>query len=332
MKIAIDAFGGDNSPDEVIKGAALAVEEYGVEIFLVGDKQLLKSRFDTLSVSGRNVEIIHADGIIGVEDNPTDIRKAKAGCSMGMTLKLVSQGVANAAVSAGSTAALVVGGTMVVGRLKGVKRPALATIMPSTNGFYMLLDVGANLECRAEMLLQFAVMGSVYMEKIMNIKNPRVGLLNVGTEDKKGRELELKALSLLSEAPVNFIGNIEGRDPILARCDVVVTDGFTGNVYLKVVEGMGSFMKVGFKTIFTTNIAAKIGYLLSKKGLKKFADSIDYKEVGGTPLLGCNGAVFKAHGSSDAHAFKNAIRQAREFVKRDVLREIEKNLKELGSL
>lgn len=329
MIIAVDAFGGDNSPDEVLKGAVLAVERYDVGIILTGDEGRIKSRMSALGLSYKNITIENANGVIEVSDNPLDIRKDKADCSMGKAIKLVATGKADAVVSAGSTAALVVGGTMVVGRIKGVKRPALAPIMPSSTGFYMLLDGGANLECRPEMLLQFGVLGSVYMQKIMKIEAPRVGLLNVGTEDKKGRELEHETLSLLRSAPLNFIGNIEGRDPVLGECDVVVTDGFTGNVYLKAIEGMGKFIKIGLNDIFKTNTKTKIGYLLSKKGVKNFSRRMDYKEVGGSPLLGTSRPVIKAHGSSDAKAFVNAIRQAKEFVENNVIAEMEQSLAEL---
>ncbi|MDR1754749.1 MAG: phosphate acyltransferase PlsX [Eubacterium sp.] len=329
MRIAVDAFGGDNAPDEAIKGAVWAAVEYGVDIILTGDKDKLEERLSALSLAGGNIKIVDADGVIQIEDNPLDIRKEKAGTSMGKAFQLLASGQADAFVSAGSTAALVVGGTMIAGRIKGVKRPALAPIMPSTKGFYMLLDGGANLDCRPEMLLQFAVLGSVYMQKIMNINNPRVGLLNIGTEDKKGRELELLALDLMRSAPINFIGNVEGRDPILGGCDVAVTDGFTGNVYLKAVEGMGGFIKHGMEGIFNTDLTTKLGYLFSKKGIKNFAKTMDYKEVGGSPLLGCKSAVIKAHGSSDSRAFKNAIRQARDFIERGVVFEMEKSLQEV---
>ncbi len=326
MKIAVDAFGGDNSPNAVIEGAVQAVREYGVEIILTGDKEKIISRFAELSLPMDNITIVDADGIIRIEDNPLDIRKDKLNTSMGKAFQLVTSGEADAFVSAGSTAALVVGGTMLTGRLKGIKRPALAPIMPSKDGFYIFLDGGANLECRPEMLVQFAIMGSVYAGKIMGINTPRVGLLNVGTEEEKGRELEHQTFELLGKAPINFIGNIEGRDPTMGMCDVAITDGFTGNVYLKTVEGMGAFMKLSLNNIFKRSLGSKIGYLLAKKGVTSLGKKMDYKEVGGSPLLGSAKPVIKAHGSSDARAFKNAIRQAKEFVENDVNTEIENNL------
>ena len=317
MRIAVDAFGGDNAPDEVIKGAAAAVKEYGVEVVLTGDEKKINERIAALGIDRTGISIEDADGVIQIEDDPMDIRKAKADCSMGKAFKLVNEGKADAFVSAGSTAAIVVGGTVVTGRLKGVKRPALVPIMPSTEGLYLLLDGGANAECRPEMLLQFAVMGSVYQEKIMGIKNPRVGLLNIGAEEEKGRELEHGAYELLKNSGLNFVGNVEGRDVPLGAVDVVVTDGFTGNIFLKTVEGMGKFMKKALKEDIFGGGLSKVGALFSMKGIKKISKQMDYREVGGSPLLGSAKPVFKAHGSSDALAFKNAIRQAKEFVEKD---------------
>lgn len=322
IRVAMDAFGGDNAPDEVIKGAALAVKEYGVEVILCGDEAKVRERMKALGVSVENISVKNAEGIIRIEDNPTDIRKAKLNSSMGTAFQLVKNGEADAFISAGSTAALVVGGTTIIGRIKGVKRPSLAPIIPSVNQCYILLDGGANVECRPEMLQQFGVMGSVYMDKIMNVQSPRVGLLNVGAEEEKGRELELEAHKLLKSSPLNFIGNIEGREAALGGCDVLVTDGFTGNVYLKTVEGMGKFMKVSLKNIFFRNIGTKIGAVFTMKGIRELSAKMDYRETGGSPLLGTSKPVIKAHGSSDATAFKNAVRQAKEFIENNVIEEI----------
>ena len=322
ITVAMDAFGGDNAPDEVIKGAEQAVKAYGVGIILCGDENKIKERMKALGISENNITVRNADGVIKIEDNPTDIRKSKLNSSMGTAFQLVKNGEADAFISAGSTAALVVGGTTLIGRIKGVKRPSLAPIIPSVNQSYILLDGGANVECRPEMLAQFAVMGSVYMDKIMNVQSPRVGLLNVGTEDEKGRELELEAHKLLSEGPVNFTGNIEGREAVLGGCDVLVTDGFTGNIYLKTVEGMGKFMKISLKQLFFKNIGTKIGAAFTMKGIKALSAKMDYRETGGSPLLGTAKPVIKAHGSSDARAFKNAVRQAKEFIENNVIEEI----------
>ncbi len=326
ITVAMDAFGGDNAPDEVIKGAEQAVKAYGVGIILCGDENKIKERMKALGISENNITVRNADGVIKIEDNPTDIRKSKLNSSMGTAFQLVKNGEADAFISAGSTAALVVGGTTLIGRIKGVKRPSLAPIIPSVNQSYILLDGGANVECRPEMLAQFAVMGSVYMDKIMNVQSPRVGLLNVGTEDEKGRELELEAHKLLSEGPVNFTGNIEGREAVLGGCDVLVTDGFTGNIYLKTVEGMGKFMKISLKQLFFKNIGTKIGAAFTMKGIKALSAKMDYRETGGSPLLGTAKPVIKAHGSSDARAFKNAVRQAKEFIENNVIEEITSTL------
>ena len=326
ITVAMDAFGGDNAPDEVIKGAEQAVKAYGVGIILCGDENKIKERMKALGISENNITVRNADGVIKIDDNPTDIRKSKLNSSMGTAFQLVKNGEADAFISAGSTAALVVGGTTLIGRIKGVKRPSLAPIIPSVNQSYILLDGGANVECRPEMLAQFAVMGSVYMDKIMNVQSPRVGLLNVGTEDEKGRELELEAHKLLSEGPVNFTGNIEGREAVLGGCDVLVTDGFTGNIYLKTVEGMGKFMKISLKQLFFKNIGTKIGAAFTMKGIKALSAKMDYRETGGSPLLGTAKPVIKAHGSSDARAFKNAVRQAKEFIENNVIEEITSTL------
>ena len=330
MKIAVDAFGGDNAPDEVIKGAVDAVKMYGVNIILTGNEAIIHDRFKALGLSEEGIEVVDADGVIQIEDNPLDIRKAKKNCSMGKAFQLVVNGEADAFVSAGSTAAIVVGGTMITGRLKGIKRPSLTPLLPGANGTYLLTDGGANSECRPEMLLQFAVMGSIYMEKVMGVKNPRVGLLNIGTEEEKGRELEQQTYELLKKSGLNFVGNTEAREVPLSAVDVIVTDGFTGNIYLKTVEGMGKFMKKALKeTIFGGGLA-KIGALFSMKGIKKVTKQMDYRETGGSPLLGSAYPVFKAHGSSDAVAFRNAIRQAKDFVEKNINKEIETALAALG--
>lgn len=322
MKIAVDAFGGDNAPDEVIKGAVQAAEKLGVTVILTGDETKIRERFQALGLSDKGIEIVHADGVIQIEDNPLEIRKSKADSSMGTAFRLVTEGKADAFVSAGSTAAIVVGGTMITGRIKGVKRPSLTPIMPSVNGYYLLTDGGANAECRPEMLLQFAVMGSIYMNRVMGVASPRVGLLNIGAEDEKGRDLEREANELLKRSPLNYVGNTEAREVPLGAVDVIVTDGFTGNIYLKTVEGMGKFMKKALKeTIFGSGLA-RIGALFSLKGIKAVTKQMDYREVGGSPLLGAAKPVFKAHGSSDAAAFYNAIRQARDFVGKKVNEEI----------
>lgn len=328
MKIAIDAFGGDNAPDEVVKGAVDAVKEYGVDIVLTGDTKKLDECFERLGLSKDHITFEQADGVIEIEDNPKMILKEKKNCSMGVAMQMVADGRADAMISAGSTAALVMGGTLIVKRIKGVKRPSLTPVMPGLNNMYILLDGGANVDCRPDMLRQFAVMGSVYMNKIMGVASPKVGLLNVGAEEEKGRELEQETYALLKNSTLNFTGNVEARNAALGEVDVVVTDGFTGNIYLKTVEGMGKFMKASLKNIFFRNLGTKIGAMFTMKGIKEISKQMDYRETGGSPLLGTAKPVLKAHGSSDALAFKNAVRQAKDFVERNVIAEMEKVLSE----
>lgn len=324
MKIVIDGFGGDNSPDEVLKGAALAVKQLGIEVAVTGDIDTLKSRMGQLGISDEGIELVPAEGVIRVEDNPRSILKEKSGTSMGVAFRYLAEGKADAVISAGSTAAIVMGGTMIGKRIKGVKRTALVPLMPAQGGVrYCVLDGGANLECRPEMLQQFAVMGSIFMQKTMGIEKPRVGLLNIGTEDEKGRELEHETLKLLRNTPsINFVGYVEGRDVPLGAVDVLITDGFTGNVYLKACEGMGALMKNAMKSMFFANLKTKIGALFVRKQIKQFSAQMDYKTIGGAPLLGTAKPVFKAHGSSDAAAFLGAFRQAKLFVENNAIEEM----------
>lgn len=332
MKIVIDGFGGDNSPDEVLKGAALAVKELGIQVAVTGEPDVLKSRMEALRIPDSGIEIVEAHGVITTEDNPRSILKENAGTSMGTAFNMLARGEADAAISAGSTAAIVIGGTMICKRLKGVKRTALVPLMPAKGGVrYCVLDGGANVECRPEMLQQFAVMGSTFMQKTMGIENPRVGLLNIGTEDEKGRELEHEAKKLLEQTPVNFVGYVEGRDVPLGAVDVLVTDGFTGNVYLKACEGMGALMKDAMKSMFFANLKTKLGALLVKKQIGEFSKQMDYKTIGGAPLLGTAKPVFKAHGSSDAVAFLGAFRQAKRFVENKAIEEMADTLAALSA-
>lgn len=324
MKIVIDGFGGDNSPDEVLKGAALAVKQLGIEVAVTGDIDTLKSRMGQLGIPEKGIELVAAEGVIRVEDNPRSILKEKSGTSMGVAFRYLADGKADAVISAGSTAAIVMGGTMIGKRIRGVKRTALVPIMPAEGGVrYCVLDGGANLECRPEMLQQFAIMGSIFMQKTMGVENPRVGLLNIGTEDEKGRALEQETLKLLRNTPsINFVGFVEGRDVPLGAVDVLVTDGFTGNVYLKACEGMGALMKNALKSMFLANIKTKLGALFVRKQIKQLSAQMDYKTVGGAPLLGTAKPVFKAHGSSDAAAFLGAFRQAKSFVENNAVEEM----------
>ncbi|MBQ4154848.1 MAG: phosphate acyltransferase PlsX [Clostridia bacterium] len=329
MKIIVDAFGGDNAPLSVLEGSAAAVKEYGTEILLSGNEAEIKRVAKENNISLEGMEILNATDIISMHDDPTDILKAKAESSMAVGMKALAEGKGDAFVSAGSTGALVVGGTLIVKRIKGVKRPALASMIPGKNGNYLMLDIGANAECRPEMLQQFGIMGSVYMENVEGKKNPTVALLNIGTEDTKGGELQKESYALLKTAPVNFVGNVESREIPKGDVDVVVADGFTGNIALKLIEGVSSTMFSMIKGVLYSSLKNKIAALMIKKGLYSIKAKADYSEVGGAPLLGTKAPVIKAHGSSNGYAFKNAIRQAITFSETGVIEKITKGLSEV---
>ena len=329
MRIIVDAFGGDHAPLEVLKGCALAKEEYGVEITLCGDEEKIRACAKDNGIALDGMDILHAPAVIPVEADPTTLLKEYADSSMAMGMKALKNGEGDAFVSAGSTGALVVGASLIVKRLKGVRRVGLATVIPNANKFYLLMDAGANAECRPEMLAQFGVMGRVYMERLKGVENPRVGLINIGTEETKGLELQLESYKLLQKAPVNFIGNVEARGLALGECDVAVCDGFVGNVALKLTEGLAKYFSNELKGMFMANLKTKIAALLMKDKIAAFKKSMDYKEHGGAPLLGASLPVIKAHGSPDARAFKNAIRQAKEYVDNKVIEEMQNALHEL---
>lgn len=321
MRVIVDAFGGDNAPLEVIKGCARAVSELGVNVVLTGSRNKIEKCAAENGISLSGIEIEHTDDVFDIHEEPKEIIKSGSNSSMALGLRLLSEGKGNAFVSAGSTGALVMGATFIVKRIKGIKRVAPSPVMPADKGSFVLVDAGANTECRPEMLVQFAVMGSAYMEKVMGVKDPRVGLLNIGSEETKGRELEIAAYKLLEESGLNFVGNIEARDMPKGEVQVVVTDGFTGNIALKLYEGMGSFFSKKLKWIFSG--LGKIGAIVSLGKIKELRRQMDYKEVGGSALLGVKKPVIKAHGSSDATAFFNAVRQAKKIVDGNVIGEIE---------
>lgn len=321
MRVIVDAFGGDNAPLEVIKGCARAVSELGVNVVLTGSRNKIEKCAAENGISLSGIEIEHTDDVFDIHEEPKEIIKSGSNSSMALGLRLLSEGRGDAFVSAGSTGALVMGATFIVKRIKGIKRVAPSPVMPADKGSFVLVDAGANTECRPEMLVQFAVMGSAYMEKVMGVKDPKVGLLNIGSEETKGRELEIAAYKLLEESGLNFVGNIEARDMPKGEVQVVVTDGFTGNIALKLYEGMGSFFSKKLKWIFSG--LGKIGAIVSLGKIKELRRQMDYKEVGGSALLGVKKPVIKAHGSSDATAFFNAVRQAKKIVDGNVIGEIE---------
>ncbi len=321
MRVIVDAFGGDNAPLEVIKGCARAVSELGVNVVLTGSRNKIEKCAAENGISLSGIEIEHTNDVFDIHEEPKEIIKSGSNSSMALGLRLLSEGKGDAFVSAGSTGALVMGATFIVKRIKGIKRVAPSPVMPADKGSFVLVDAGANTECRPEMLVQFAVMGSAYMEKVMGVKDPKVGLLNIGSEETKGRELEIAAYKLLEESGLNFVGNIEARDMPKGEVQVVVTDGFTGNIALKLYEGMGSFFSKKLKWIFSG--LGKIGAIVSLGKIKELRRQMDYKEVGGSALLGVKKPVIKAHGSSDATAFFNAVRQAKKIVDGNVIGEIE---------
>lgn len=332
MKIIVDAFGGDNAPLEVIKGSRMAVDELGYEIVLVGNEKIIKDEAEKNNISLSGITIVHAPDVISMDDEPMDVMKSKSNSSMSKGLQLLALGEGDAFVSAGNSGALAVGATLKVKRIKGIKRCAFAPVIPKDKGFFMLIDSGANVECRPEMLRQFAVMGYIYMKNVMVVENPRVGLANVGTEKTKGDELRYETFNLLQETKnINFIGNIEARDIPGDIADVVVADGFTGNIILKLYEGMAKSVFGKIKDIFKKNFKGKLAASLIMPELKELKKSMDYSEHGGAPLMGISNPVFKAHGSSDAKTFKSAIRLAGEYVKRNVVGLISKSLEEYNS-
>ncbi len=327
MKIIVDAFGGDNAPLEIIKASRMACDEFGYEIVLVGDESKIKAVSEKNKISLENILIEHADDVMSMEDHPTEIMKSKSNSSMAQGLRLLSEDKGDAFVSAGNSGALCVGATLIVKRIKGVKRCAFAPVIPKSKGFFMLIDSGANIECRPEMLRQFGIMGSVYMKNVMTVANPRVGLVNIGTEKTKGGESLCEAFNLLEKSDINFIGNIEARDIPGDVADVVVTDGFTGNVILKFYEGMAKTLLGKFKEILTKDFKNKIAASIIRPDIIEMKKHMDYKEYGGAPLIGISKSVFKAHGNSDAKTFKNAIRLAAEYSKRNVVKLITDSLK-----
>lgn len=323
MRIIIDAMGGDNAPLEIIKGAMLAVEEYGVDIVLVGDENKINSCINDNNINLVNTEIVNADTVITMHDDPKSVLKAKAGSSMAVGFRLLNEGYGDAFVSAGNTGAITVGATLITKRIKGVKRPAIASIMPSSSKPFLLMDCGANSECRAVFLEQFGLMGSLYMKHIMKYDNPTVALANNGSEETKGTPVIREAYELMKNAPYNFIGNIEGRRIPYGDADVVVADGFTGNLILKTYEGVAKVLMSGIKDAFMKNTVSKLSYLGVKSGIDDMKKQFDYKEYGGAVLLGVKKPVIKAHGSADARTFKNAIKQAVWFIENDLIAEIE---------
>ena len=331
IRIAVDAMGGDNAPAATIAGCAdaLAKGDARVHLLLVGQKDAIEAELAKHSADKSRYTIIDAPEVIGTDEAPTAALRQKKNSSLVVGLNLVKSGDAGAFVSAGSTGALLAGATLIVGRIKGVERPALATVLPNAKGWTFHIDVGANVDAKPSYLVQFAQMGAVYMESVMNVPNPRVGLINIGAEREKGNALTKETYELLEAAQgINFTGNVEPRDLPLGAVDVAVCDAFVGNVILKYSEGFSKAMFGMIKEELMGGFASKIGAALSKGAFGRLKKRFDYKEVGGAPFLGLNGLVVKAHGSSDARAFMNAIRQCCEFIDKDVTGKIAKNIQD----
>ena len=332
MRIIVDAMGGDNAPTAPVMGALDAAKEYGVEIALVGrGEDILKVLKDNgMAELPQGVEIVHAGQVVEMCDNPATAFKEKKDSSLTVGLDLLRSGKGDAFVSAGSTGALLSGATLVAKRIKGIRRAALAPLVPTKGGGSVLIDCGATAECTPEYLLQFAYMGSFYAGRVLGRPEPRVGLLNIGTEPSKGTDLQRETYALLKQAGdegrINFAGNVEAREAVEGAVDVIVADGYSGNIFLKTLEGAGLYLAGEVKKMFKKSTRTKLAALLMKDGIRDFKKLLDAGEVGGTALMGISKPVIKAHGSSDAYAMKNAVRQAVSYAGSGLIEDITENI------
>lgn len=317
--IALDAMGGDHAPAEIIAGALLARTELKIDVALVGAKEVIEAELARQGESPSAFEIIHASEAISMDEHPAQAVRAKRDASINVAMGMVKRGVAGAFVSAGSTGAVMASALVTLGRIQGIERPALGTVAPFSETGILVLDVGANADVKPNYLVQFAQMGSVYAERVMGVKNPRVALLNIGSEDTKGSELIQEVYVRLGKAGVNFVGNIEGGEVHQGKADVIVTDGFTGNVAVKVSEGVADFIFRELRTALTSKLQYKIAAMILRPGLLKLRDRMDPGTYGAVPLLGVNGVVMIAHGNSDARAIKNALRFAHDAASSGML-------------
>ena len=328
--VIIDAMGGDNAPFEIVKGGLTAAAELGVKVIFAGDEADIRASAKSAGMENAAYEVIHTSEVFAMEDDPALISREKSNTSLALGLKALSEGKGDAFVTAGSTGALLTGATLFVKRIKGIRRAALAPIIPTAEGGALLIDCGANVDCTPEYLLQFGVMGGFYAEKVMGRQKARVGLLNIGAEETKGGALRKDAYKYLKKAGgegrINFVGNVEGRDVMLGTCDVVVSDGYSGNIMLKTMEGVGIYFSRLLKGMFYKNILTKLAALLVKGELNKIKKLMDYTETGGAPLMGISKPVIKAHGSSNAKALKNAVRQAVIYHESGMVNDIMANI------
>ncbi|SKA76319.1 phosphate:acyl-[acyl carrier protein] acyltransferase [Clostridium sp. USBA 49] len=330
MKLAVDGMGGDFAPDAVVQGCVDAVREFGIDIILTGPEYILKDKLKKYDYPKEKIKLLDSNEIITPNEEPLKALKNKKDSSLVKALELVKLKEADAILSAGSTGALMAGASLIVGRIKGIKRVALAPIMPGKNAPFMIIDAGANVDCKAVYLIQFALMGKIYFENILNIKNPSIGLVNIGTEEEKGNELTKKTYNLLKQTNFNFIGNIEPRDIPNGNVNIVVCDGFIGNTILKTYEGVALSIFSMLKDEIMSSLRKKIGGLLLKPVFEDFKKKFDYTEYGGSAFLGANGIVIKAHGSSNSKAFKNAIKQSINFYENDIINKIKYELEKLN--
>lgn len=332
MRIIVDAMGGDNAPQAPVRGAMQAIKEYGVEVTLVGRGEdiLEVLHGDGVTDLPAGLEITHAGQVVEMCDNPATAFKEKKDSSLTVGLNLLKSGGGDAFVSAGSTGALLAGATLLAKRIKGIRRAAMAPVVPTGGGGAVLIDCGATAECTPEFLLQFAFMGSYYAERVLGRPEPKVGLLNIGVEPSKGTDLQRETYALLQKAKeegrINFVGNVEAREAVEGAVDVIVSDGYSGNIFLKAMEGTAIFLSREIKKMFKENLKSKLAALMVKDGINNFKKILDSNEVGGTALLGISKPVIKAHGSSNDYAMKNAIRQAIEFTRSGMIEDIAENI------
>ena len=329
MRIALDAMGGDHAPAVNVDGAVAAAREYGIPSILVGRSEQLSALLEESGYRGDAIEILEAPEVVTFDDPATAAIRRKRNSSIRVAANCVRDGRAAGLVSAGHTGAAMVSAKMVVGTIEGVDRPALATILPNLTGFCLLLDVGANPDAKTAHFKEFAVMGSIYAELVFGRKKPSIGLMSIGEEDSKGTDRTKEAFKVLKETGLNFVGNVEGRDVFNGKVDVIVTDGFTGNVILKVSEALAEMIEKLLREEIKKTLQASVGFLLSRSAFRSFKSRLDYSEYGGAPLLGVKGCVIICHGRSSAKAIKNAIRLAAEFSRRGLAEKIQSSIAEL---
>ncbi|HKA36742.1 MAG TPA: phosphate acyltransferase PlsX [Thermoanaerobaculia bacterium] len=331
MRIAVDAMGGDHAPQVNVDGAIAAFHEFGIETLLIGRSAELSRLLEDAGFSGPQIQIVDAPDVVTMHDPATAAIRGKRNSSIRVAANCVRDGRAEGLVSAGHTGAAMVSAKMVIGTIEGVDRPALATVLPNLTGHCLLLDVGANPDAKTEHFKEFAVMGSIYAQLAFGKKAPSVGLMSIGEEDTKGSEKSKEAFKTLKETGLNFVGNVEGRDVFNGKVDVIVTDGFTGNVILKVSESLSEMVEQLLREEIKRTLQASVGFLLSRSAFRRFKSRLDYSEYGGAPLLGVKGCVIICHGRSSAKAVKNAIRFAAEFSRRGLAQKIQSSLADLHS-